>query len=39
MAFYYFKGILIGGLLGLYYGEKSLPFPVQYLANPNEAVL
>ena len=31
MRFYYGRSLLWGTLLGIYYGEKRLPFPVQYL--------
>ena len=31
MGFYYTKAILLGGMIGLFYGEKHLPFPIQYI--------
>lgn len=36
MRFYYGRRILYGTLLGIYFGEKRLPFPIQYLPKPNE---
>ena len=38
MRFYYTKSLLWGGLLGIYYGEKRLPWPVQYVPKRNEQV-
>lgn len=31
MGFYYTRSLFWGGLIGLYYGEKRLPFPLQYV--------
>jgi hypothetical protein len=28
---FYIRSIVWGGLLGIYYGEKKLPFPIQYI--------
>ena len=38
MRFYYTKSLLWGGLLGIYYGEKRMPWPVQYTPKKNEQV-
>lgn len=36
MRFYYSSRLLLGSIIGIYYGEKRLPFPVQYIAKQNE---
>lgn len=36
MRFYYSKSLFFGTLLGLYYGEKRLPFPIQYIPKDGE---
>jgi hypothetical protein len=36
MKFYYSKRLLWGSLIGIYYGEKRLPFPIQYQPKKDE---
>lgn len=36
MRLYYVKSLFWGSLLGIYYGEKRLPFPIQYLPKEGE---
>jgi hypothetical protein len=36
MRFYYGKRLLFGTALGIYFGEKRLPFPIQYVPKQNE---
>lgn len=36
MRFYYSKSLFFGSILGLYYGEKRLPFPIQYVPKNGE---
>jgi hypothetical protein len=36
MGFYYGKRLLMGTILGIYFGEKRLPFPLQYIAKENQ---
>lgn len=38
MRFYYSRSLLFGICLGIYYGEKRLPFPIQYLPKPDDVV-
>lgn len=33
---YYSRSLFFGILLGIYYGEKRLPFPIQYIPKDNE---
>jgi hypothetical protein len=33
---YYSKSLFFGIFLGIYYGEKRLPFPIQYIPKENE---
>jgi hypothetical protein len=33
---YYSKSLFFGICLGIYYGEKRLPFPIQYIPKENE---
>lgn len=35
MGFPILKSVFFGMVLGLYYGEKSLPWPILYLHKPN----
>lgn len=28
--------MLFGSIIGIYYGEKRLPFPIQYIAKENQ---
>jgi hypothetical protein len=36
MRFYYARRILYGTILGIYFGEKRLPFPIQYMPKQKE---
>lgn len=36
MGFYYSKRLLFGTALGIYFGEKRLPFPIQYLPKESQ---
>lgn len=36
MRFYYTRSLFWGSLIGIYYGEKRLPFPIQYLPKEGE---
>jgi hypothetical protein len=36
MRFYYSRSIFWGTLIGIYYGEKRLPYPIQYLPKEGE---
>lgn len=36
MRFYYTRSLFWGCLLGIYYGEKKLPFPIQYIPKEQE---
>lgn len=36
MGFYYSKRLLFGTALGIYFGEKRLPFPLQYIGKENQ---
>jgi len=38
MRFYYSRSLFFGICLGIYYGEKRLPFPIQYIPKPDDVI-